>query len=187
MSAYDYNQAPEQRTFELIPSGTVAVMEINLRAGGAGDDGLLKLTQKGDAEALDLEFIITEGPFAKRKIWGFFVVSGTTDGHQQAADITHSRLRAILESARNIKPTDVSEAAKKARLASYIDFDGLRFIGKIGIEQGTGGYKDKNVLLEVITPDKKDWHAIQQVPKQHEMNVSAGTEVTPIKKPEWAK
>lgn len=187
MTAYDYSQAPEQRSFEIIPSGTIAVMEINLRPGGAGEDGLLKRTKGGDAEALDLEFIINEGPFTKRKFWGFYVYSGTTDGHEQAASITNARLRAFLESARGIKPTDVSEAAKKARTAVLADFDGLRFMGKIGIEKGTGDYKDKNVLLEVITPDRKEWHAIQQVPKQREMPLSSGSAVTPITKPDWAK
>jgi hypothetical protein len=156
MTAYDYSQASEQRSFELIPEGTIAVMEVNIRPGGAGDGGIMKRTKNGDAEALDLEFIITEGPLAKRKLWGFYVTAGTTDGHKQAADITHSRLRAILQSVRAIKPTDVSEAAKKARLAEYSDFDGMRFLGKIGIEKGTGDYKDKNILLEVVTPDKKN-------------------------------
>jgi hypothetical protein len=187
MTAFDYSTADEQRSFDLLPSGTIAVMEINLRAGGAGDDGLLKRTKNGDAEALDLEFIIKEGPFAKKRLWGFYVMSGTTDGHEQAASITRSRLRAFLESARGIKPTDVSEAAKKARTATLIDFDGLRFMGKIGIEKGTGDYKDKNILLEVITPDKKEWHPIQQESKQHAMDLSSGSAVTPIKKPEWAK
>jgi hypothetical protein len=187
MTTYDYSTAPEQRSFELIPSGTIAVIEINLRPGGAGEDGLLKRTKACDAEGLDIEFIITEGPFAKRKFWGFYLVSGTTGRQEQAASITLSRLRAFLESARGFKPTDVSEAGIQARKAARADFDGLRFMGKIGIEKGTGDYKDKNVLLEVITPDRKEWHAIQQVPKQREMPLSSGSAVTPITKPGWAK
>ena len=70
------------------------------------------------------------------------------------------RLRAILESARGIKPTDVSEAAKKARVAEYADFDGIRFMAKIGVEPARGDYKAKNILGEVITPDRKEWHPI---------------------------
>jgi hypothetical protein len=188
MTAFDFNQAPEQKLFGLIPEGTLAVMEINLRPGGAGEGGIMKRTQKGDAEALDLEFIITEGEFAKRKLWGFYVTAGTSDDHEQAASITKGRLRAILECARGIKPTDVSEAAKKKRFAEYSDFDGMRFLGKIGIEKGTSEYKDKNILLEVITPDRKEWRAIQQEPKQSSAADATKTAtMAPIAKPDWAK
>jgi hypothetical protein len=181
---YDYNTAGEQRAFEVMPDGTIAVLQINIREGGAGEHGIMKRTKNGDAEALDIEFTVVEGPFTKRKFWGFYVTSGTTDGHEQAADITRRRLRAILESARGIKPTDMSEAAKKARLADYEDFDGLRFVGKLGIEKGTGDYKDKNVLAEVITPDRKEWHAVEQVPAA---KPSPASPATPIAKPAWAK
>src|SRR5436190_23543391 len=110
--SFDFNQATEQRTFDVIPDGTVAVVQLNIRPGDAGEGGILKRSKTGEAEGLDCEFIVVEGPHAKRKFFGFMILSGTTDGHQKAADITKSRLRAILESARGIKPTDVSEAAK---------------------------------------------------------------------------
>src|SRR4051812_32274466 len=115
--SFDFNQATEQRTFDVIPDGTVAVVQLNIRPGNAGEGGLLKRSKTGEAEGLDCEFVIVDGPYAKRKIWGFMILSGTTDGHAVAADITRARLRAILESARGIKPADVSEAAKKARVA----------------------------------------------------------------------
>jgi hypothetical protein len=61
---------------------------------------------------------------------------------------------------------------------------GLRFVGKLGIEKGTGDYKDKNVLAEVITPDRKEWHAVEQVPAA---KPSPASPATPIAKPAWAK
>jgi hypothetical protein len=82
------------------------------------------------------------------------------------------------------EPSPSDEAAKKARLADYEDFDGLRFVGKLGIEKGTGDYKDKNVLAEVITPDRKEWHAVEQVPAA---KPSPASPATPIAKPAWAK
>jgi hypothetical protein len=67
-----------------------------------------------------------------------------------------------LESASAIKPQDVSEAAKKARVADYRDFKGIRFLARIGVEPAKGEYKAKNILTSVITPDQKEWRAIEQ-------------------------
>ena len=70
--------------------------------------------------ALDVEFTVVEGPFAKRKFWGLFTLEGVSDGHQKAADISASRLRAILESARGIRPDDESDAAKAGRRMNWL-------------------------------------------------------------------
>jgi len=115
------------------------------------------------------------------------VVSGTTDGHKEAADITNRRLRAILESVKGIKPTDISEAAKAARNVEYFEFDGLRFQCKLGVEPAKGDYPAKNILKEVITPDKKEWRLVEQQPKSAEAKKKGGTDntPTPITKPAW--
>ena len=134
----DFNDAPEQRDFsDLIPKGTIASIRITVRPGGAGDGGWLKRSKDGGCEMLDLEFVLVDGEYARRKFWANMVIAGTTDGHSKAAEINRSRLRAILESARGIKPDDTSAEAREKRKASIADFDGLTFIGKVGIEPGT--------------------------------------------------
>jgi hypothetical protein len=95
------------------------------------------------------------------------------------------RLRAILESARGVKPTDISDAAKKARVAEYSDFDGIRFVAKIGVEPARGDYKAKNILAEAITPDRKEWHPVNQEAKP--VANAATSNVTSIAKPAWAQ
>jgi hypothetical protein len=185
----DFNTAGTQQSFDIIPDGTIVVVQMNLRAGGAGPDGLFKRSKEGTAEMLDCEFIVAEGEYAKRGFWSNMVVSGTTDGHQQAADITKRTLRAILESAKGIKPEDVSEAAKAARDTDYDTFDGLRFMCKLGVEPAKDGYKAKNILPPggVITPDRKEWHPIEQQPKSAEAKKKGTDNVPmPIKKPTWA-
>ena len=186
---FDFNTAKEQSDYDLIPAGTVAVVQMNIRAGECGEDDILSRSKSSEAEGLDSVFTVVEGKYAKRKFFAFQVVSGTTEGHATAGKITHSKLRAILESARGIKPTDVSEAAKKARDVNYVDFDGIRFIAKIGVEKGTNGYKDKNVLDLVITPDLKGWHPVEQVDRAATPSAPAAPE-TPasnvIVKPAWA-
>ncbi len=149
---------------------------------------MLTRSKNGVAEGIDAVFTVTEGEYAKRKFFSFMVTGGTTDGHAQAADITARRLRAILESAKGIKPSDVSEAAKKARVADYADFDGIRFMAKLRVEPARGEYKAKNVISEIITPDRKEWRPIAQEPKAvRPATAAAAANVTPIAKPAWAQ
>jgi hypothetical protein len=175
--SFDFNQADEQRSFDVIPDGTIAVVQLKIRCGGAGEGGILTRSKDGRSEHLDVELVVVEGPHSGRKIFERLTVSGTSDGHAQAAKISHGKLRAILESALGIKPRDVSEAAKKARVAEYAVFDGKRFLAKIGVEPAKGNFKAKNTIAEVITPDRKEWRPIEQVPTTDNV----------IVKPAWAK
>jgi len=114
-------------------------------------------------------------------------ISGTTDNHAQAADISHRKLRAIIESARGIKPTDVSEAAKKARIVDYADFDGIRFLAQIGVEPAKGDYRAKNFLAQVVTPDQKQWQPVEQVTKPAPTPAATAKPSNVINKPTWAQ
>jgi hypothetical protein len=181
---YDYNNANSQ-SFDVIPDGTIVVAQLNIRAGGAGEDGLLKRSKNGACEMLDCEFTVVEGEYSKRKFWSRLVISGTTDGHEQAAGFSRGHLRQILECVRGIKPNDMSEAAKTARVADLSDFDGLRFMCKLGVEPAHDGFKAQNILLDVITPDRKEWHAIEQQPKGPKPK-GGGNPPAPITKPGWA-
>lgn len=147
MATLDFNGAEAQRS-DVIPAGTIAPMRLTVRPGGSGEGGWLK-TAKSGSLMLDCEFTVTGGPYAKRKFWGNYVMEGS----EKAAAISASTFRAILESARGIKSTDISDTAKAARVvAGYSDFDGLEFVGKIGIEK-SDGYADKNKLQVAVTPD----------------------------------
>jgi hypothetical protein len=193
----DFNAAGPQKSFDIIPADTIATLHLKVKPGQAGDGGWLKRSKAGDSEALDCEFIVVDGEFAKRKFWTLFTVTGVTEGQATAADISRRRLRAILESARGIRPEDESDAAKQARRTeSWGDFDGLRFIGRIGVEPRKGEYRAKNILLEVITPDRKEWRQVEQLPKQPNGGapsaaaapvVAAAATATAIARPAWAR
>ena len=62
----------------------------------------------------------------------------------------------------------------------------MRFLCKLGIEPAKGDYKAKNILLEVITPDRKEWRAIEQAPKTAKAKKGTDNVPTPITKPAWA-
>jgi hypothetical protein len=195
---FDYSDAPEQRGDELIPAGTVTTLLLHIRSGHAGEGGLLTRSKDGTCEMLDCEFVVVGGAHNRRKLWERYVLSGTTAGQETAVNISRGKLRAMLESARGIKPDDMSEQARKARTCELSDFDGLRFMARIGIERGkprndgTGeSYSDRNVIATIITPDKKSWHAIEQVPPFSAGPNGGGTVPAPapatIQPPAWAR
>ena len=104
--SYDFNDADTQRNFDVIPDGTITTVHMTVRPGSAGEDGWLRRSKDGGSEALDCEFVVLDGPFAKRKFWTLSTIAGTTPGHADAANISAGKLRAILESARGIMPDD---------------------------------------------------------------------------------
>jgi hypothetical protein len=138
-------------------------LQLSIKPGDTGEGLWLKTSKDGKSEGLDCEFIVVDGEHAKRKFWSRLTIAGETDGQKQAVDISRRTLRAILESARGIKPDDVSDSAKAARqVASWGDFDGVRFMGRIGVQPAQGQYGPKIILLEVITPDRKHWRRVEQ-------------------------
>jgi hypothetical protein len=77
---FDYSQTDDPRDFsELIPHNTIATTQMRIRPGNAGPNGLYKRTARGDAEMLDCEFVVLDGPYAKRKFWDNFMLAGSTD------------------------------------------------------------------------------------------------------------
>jgi hypothetical protein len=194
----DFNNAGEQRTFDVIPANTICTLQLTIHPGGAGDDGWLKRSADGASEGLDCEFVVVDGQYAKRKLWQLFTLSGTTPGHAEAGEISRNTLRAILESARGIKPSDTSEAAKAARKVSgWADLDGLRFVARLGVRPPRDNYAAKNAILEVITPDRQTWKQLEQIDKSNKPSnsgTSATSPATPpaaptnaIARPQWAE
>lgn len=64
----DFNDAGPQRSFDLIPDNTIVTVELTIRPGGAGEGGWLRRSKDGRSEALDCEFTVIEGEYAKRKL-----------------------------------------------------------------------------------------------------------------------
>jgi len=202
---YDYTEAPPPRdTMELIPRDTIATLVLHINTGGVGEDGMLTRSQDGGCEMLVAELTFVDGPYKGRKIFERWILEGTTDGHEQAAKISRSTLRAILDSALGLKPNDVSPQARAARTVSLKQFEGMTFTGKIGQEKGgpkkdkttgefTGeSWPDKNILAAVITPDKKDWKPVEQPPPFNGGGGGAAasgappSSAPPIARPGWA-
>jgi hypothetical protein len=194
---FEYTDAPPPQ-FEPIPQDTIASVSMHIRAGGAGEDGLLKRSKDGACEMLDLELTVLDGPYKDRRFWDPLLLSGTTDGQKKMAATNLGVLKAILDSALGLKPTDVSAEARAASTVSLKKFDGMAFMAKIGIEKGaaktdgSGGFwPDKNCLAGVITPDKTDWKPVEQPPPFDGSGPSGpstpSTPAAPVGRPDWAQ
>jgi hypothetical protein len=159
---FDFNKDGQQKTFDVIPDGTICTVQMTLRPGGAGTDGWLTRAKDGNSEHLNCEFVVVDGTYAKRKFWNRYTVVG--GNHEQAIEISRKALKAMLESARGVRPDDESEAAKLARQTKgWGDFDQLQFVVRVGVEPAKDDYAAKNTIREVITPERQAWKKPEQV------------------------
>jgi hypothetical protein len=166
---YDLNTANRPKP---IPAGIYRV-KAKLRAGGSGEEQLLRLAKNLRTQMLDVEFTVLQGEHAGRKFFDLITVSADLSNdnpdlgsisekdaanYQLAVEISLLKLRNMIESAHEISHDDESERAVAARrFESFRVFDGLEFWAKIGIKEGANGYDDRNVVAKVLTPDMRDW------------------------------
>ena len=136
---FDMNDAEPQGTGELIPNGTFAKVTMTIRRGGSDgeseiDRGLLKESNSpgSDVKSLDTEFTVTEGPYARRKFWQLFTVSGgkvDDNGVSIGWKISKNTFRAMIDSGLGLDPKDMSESAKAKRvLRGLADLGGITFV-----------------------------------------------------------
>jgi hypothetical protein len=186
----DLNEADKQSPPEtLIAHGAQVPVEVRLRPGGAGKGGWLKRSKAGTCLMVDLEFTVIEGEYARRKFWTLLTVEGETEGQHKAAGINRARMRAMVESAHGIDPTDDSDTAMAARRVETLEqFDGLRFWAVVGVERGKNGHKDKNVLLAVLTPDRKGWRRLEPPVVRAAIAPTPQSAAAPVRgsRPSWA-
>jgi hypothetical protein len=146
----NFNDAEQQTEFGLIPADTIAKARLIIKAGSDFSDPFLTRSKNGDSVFLNCEFTIMEGQYAKRKVFDKIGISGSDTW----VNMGKSRIRAILESAKNINPKDMSETAISARkISSFDELNGLEFVIKIAVEHDRNGvYQDKNKIAAIITP-----------------------------------
>ncbi len=160
----DYNDAEQQQGFDLIPKGTIVPVRMTLKPGGH-DDPAQGWTGGYATESFDTgsvylacEFVVTGGPFAKRKMWsnvGLHSRKGPTWGQ-----MGRSFIRAALNSSRNVHPQDnTPQAAGARRINGFADLDGIEFIARVDVEKDAKG-EDRNVVKVAVEPDHKDYAAL---------------------------
>jgi hypothetical protein len=198
-TSFDFNDAGEQRSFGVIPVNTICILQLAIRPGGGRDDGWLTEASDHASQGVDCEFTVVEGEYAARKLWQRFTTEGTTPGHAEAGRYTRNTIRAMIESARGIRPDDASDEAKAKRIVSgWGDLNGLRFMARLGVKPAQGNYQAKNTILEIVTPERVGWKPIDQPPLGAPINGGGSANVAAnqpassqppanaISRPDWA-
>jgi len=137
MPIVDLNDT-ESQSPSVIPDG-VYQLEIKLRPGSAGPDGLLKVARNLRSLMLVLECIVIaevrksaviNSDHAKRRVWDYITVdydesddpdlppieADKLDNYKTSVRMGRARLRAILDSAYALMPNDTSDAARQKRM-----------------------------------------------------------------------
>lgn len=200
MNALDFNDAPEQTSFTLIPKGTLAKVRMTLKPGGYDDPnqgwtgGYATHSEVTGAVYLMAEFVILEGEYAKRKLWsniGLYSPKGPEWGN-----MGRTFIRALLNSSRNIKPDDMSPQAQAARrIAGFSELDGIDCVAVIDVEKDSyqGQQTFKNVIKQLVEPNDQRYGAImhgQALAVSQPSYATAAPATKPItpagNKPAWA-
>jgi hypothetical protein len=158
----NFNDAETQTSYDVIPAKTLAKVRMTLKPGGV-DNAYLGWTggyatrnlETGSAY-LSAEFVILEGPFAKRKVWS--LIGLHSEKGPDWANMGRAFVRAILNSARGIQPQDQSPQAQQARcIQGFADLDGIEFAARIDVEKDQRSGEDRNIIRVVIEPNHKDY------------------------------
>ena len=162
----DYNDAGSQASYDLIPKGTIVPVRMTIKPGGFDDPsqgwtgGYATHNDTTGSVYLSAEFVITEGPFAKRKVWsliGLLSLKGPGWG-----SMGRSFVRGILNSSRGLSDKDNSPQAQNSRrINGFADLDGIEFLAKVDVGKDANG-DAKNEIRFAVAPNNKDWKTYQE-------------------------
>jgi hypothetical protein len=164
---------PQDREFSLIPNGTICRAVVLVKQGDIeipefGSGPWFKKSMSSAAKWMELEFTIIGGEFDRRKFWDRVFVDGDKMGQSgipQAKEIGLRTLKAIVESARNIDPADMSPQAQQNRnITGVFDLNAMEICAKVGIKKGTNGYSDNNRLIAALAPSAQGFVSSGQAP-----------------------
>ncbi len=191
----DFNSADDQNSFDLIPKGTLVKVRMTIKPGGHDDPaqgwtgGYSTQSQTTGSVYLNCEFVVLEGPYARRKMWS--LIGLHSNKGPEWANMGRAFIKGILNSAYGLHPQDNSPQAQQARrISGFGDLDGIEFVGKVEIEKDQHG-EDKNVIKMAIIPDRKEYAAVMgsvaPQPVQQQAPVHQQPAAAPTGRPSWAQ
>ena len=152
----DVNNAGEQKEYTIIPRGEIVCIQLIIRPGGYdtqkqfGIEGQVATQGPSGAIYLDCECAILGGEYNKRRVW--HKIGLWTDKGPEWALQGRAFIRALLNSATGINPTDQSPTAKQARtIKRFEDLENRPFVARIGVEIDAQ-YGPKNKIDIIIQP-----------------------------------
>ncbi|MCG7879283.1 MAG: hypothetical protein N0C90_23560 [Candidatus Thiodiazotropha endolucinida] len=192
----DFNSAEDQNNFDVIPKGTLVKVRMTIRPGGYDDasqgwtGGYATQSMTTGSVYLNCEFVVLDGPYAKRKIWSLIGLHSPKG--PEWANMGRAFVKGILNSSRGLHPQDNSPQAQQARrIQGFTDLDGIEFVAKVEMDKDQNG-DDKNVIRTAITPDHKDYAAVsgntvQAAASTQPASSPQASASTPTGRPSWAQ
>jgi len=192
----DFNSAEDQNNFDVIPKGTLVKVRMTIRPGGYDDasqgwtGGYATQSMTTGSVYLNCEFVVLDGPYAKRKMWSLIGLHSPKG--PEWANMGRAFVKGILNSSRGLHPQDNSPQAQQARrIQGFADLDGIEFVAKVEMDKDQNG-DDKNVVKTAITPDHKDYAAVAGKPTQaaassQQPSPSQPAANAPTGRPSWAQ
>jgi len=167
MSAWnDFNDADGQSSFDLIPKGTVVPVRMTIRPGGFDDPaqgwsgGYATRNDATGSVYLNVEFVILEGEYARRKVWSLIGLHSPKG--PEWGNMGRSFIRGILNSAHGLSDKDNSPQAQAARrINGFADLDGIEFLARVDTGKDANG-ELRNEIRFAVTPDHRDWQAFME-------------------------
>ena len=166
----DLNTAQEQ-TRGPIPPDSLVVVRLHIRPpqeGRAGSTPGLTAAQRSSMQYLNCEFEVLAGSYKGNKIWNNYNVEGAKDeGQRKAVEISMRFLRAMVEAARGILPSDQSpQAVQSRRLQSWMEMDNIVLPIQVDCEISQPDKNNKryvnNTVKKIITPEHEAYEALMQ-------------------------
>ena len=172
MAKLNFNDGGEQ--FSPVPAGIYQV-RAKVKPGGVGPDGVLRIAKNMRAQMLELELTIVGGKYDGRRLWDYTTLDFDAGDYPDCPDMPpleqsqrnkfetsvrlgRAKLKAILDSAYELDPTDHSAAAEQKRdLQSYLDFDDLSFWVWLDVRKGDGKYRDSNSVSLIVVRNMPEW------------------------------
>lgn len=192
----DFNSAEDQNNFDVIPKGTLVKVRMTIRPGGYDDasqgwtGGYATQSMTTGSVYLNCEFVVLDGPYAKRKMWSLIGLHSPKG--PEWANMGRAFVKGILNSSRGLHPQDNSPQAQQARrIQGFADLDGIEFVAKVEMDKDQNG-DDKNVIKTAITPDHKDYAAvsgntIQPAASTQPASSPQASASAPTGRPSWAQ
>jgi len=190
----DFNNSENQSNFDLIPNNTLAKVRMSIKPGGYDDPnqgwngGYATKNDNTGSIYLSCEFVILEGEYARRKVWG--LIGLFSNKGPEWGNMGRSFIKAILNSARGVLENDNSPAAQNARrINGFADLDGIEFVAKITTKKDQNE-ELRNEIRFAVTPDNKDYKAIMGAVSSAPVannTVVNNTTPAPSNRPAWAK
>ncbi|MGH1471601.1 MAG: hypothetical protein ACRBCS_10435 [Cellvibrionaceae bacterium] len=192
----DFNSAEDQNNFDVIPKGTLVKVRMTIRPGGYDDasqgwtGGYATQSMTTGSVYLNCEFVVLDGPYAKRKMWSLIGLHSPKG--PEWANMGRAFVKGILNSSRGLHPQDNSPQAQQARrIQGFVDLDGIEFVAKVELDKDQNG-DDKNVIKTAITPDHKDYAAVsgntvQAAASTQPASSPQASASAPTGRPSWAQ